>query len=161
MWSARWWVIVVLVLAACSSPPKSTESPPGFPDLNTFAAVDPEDYHVSGTSFVSPDQIDCVLDFGPHAATACNGVIPGVPTSVPGSGCISVRKADPADADAPYVFQRSGRECASSRAIPIGAGKKLSGKNGTCAVGGDGLVACIDADNKHGFVLQRSGSWVF
>jgi hypothetical protein len=161
MWSTRWLAVLAFGLAACSSAPGRAEPPPNFPDLNTFATVDPEDYHVSGTSFVSPDQIDCVLDFGPHAVTVCNGVIPGVPASVPGSGCVSVRKAEPVNADAPYVFQRSGRECASSRASPISAGKKLSGKNGTCAVGDGGLVACIDADNKHGFVLQPSGSWVF
>jgi hypothetical protein len=45
--------------------------------------------------------------------------------------------------------------------MPLAAGKKFVGKNGTCAVGDGGLVACIDADNKHGFVLQPSGSWVF
>jgi hypothetical protein len=93
--------------------------------------------------------------------TVCNGNIRGVPDSVPGTGCVSVRKPDPATGDAPYVFERSGHECTLSRRPLMDVGRKLSGKNGTCAVGDDGLVACIDADNKHGFVLQPSGSWTF
>ena len=35
------------------------------------------------------------------------------------------------------------------------------GKNGTCVIGDDQLVACIDADNRHDFVLKPSGSWAF
>ncbi|HEX7824084.1 MAG TPA: hypothetical protein VF477_04195 [Mycobacterium sp.] len=83
-----------------------------------------------------------------------------MPTSAQGD-CAWVHKADQATADAPYVLEHSDDACASSRAMPIASGKKLVAKNGTCAVGKDGLVACIDADNKHGFVLQPSGSWVF
>jgi hypothetical protein len=45
--------------------------------------------------------------------------------------------------------------------MPIQTRQKISGTNGTCAVGENELVACIDADNKHGFVLQPSGSWTF
>jgi hypothetical protein len=161
MRAAQCLTVLVLGLAACSSAPETAVPPANFPNLSAFTAVDPQDYHVSGTSFLSPNQIDCVLDFGPHAVTGCNGDMPGIPTSVPGSGCVSARKADPANADAPYVFQRSGRECATSLARPMQPGKKLVAKNGTCAVGDGGLVACIDADNKHGFVLQPSGSWAF
>jgi hypothetical protein len=161
-------VVVVLALAACSPPPTATTASPasakpptGFPDLSSFTAVDPEDYHVSGTSFISPDRIDCVLDFGPHEVTVCSGEIPGMPVSAQGSGCAWVHKADPAATDAPYVLEHSDDACATSLARPIQPGKKLVGKNGTCAVGDGGLVACIDSDNKHGFVLKPSGSWVF
>lgn len=45
--------------------------------------------------------------------------------------------------------------------MPISTGKKLVGDNSTCVVGKKNLVACIDADHKHGFVLQPSGSWTF
>ena len=158
--AARWLVTVVLGLAACSPAPKASAPPANFPDLSAFAAVDPQDYHVSGTSFVSPNQIDCVLDFGPHAVTVCSGPIPGMPASTQGD-CAWVHKADPATSDAPYVLEHSDDACASSRARPIESGKKLVGKNGTCAVCDGGLVACIDADNRHGFVLKPSGSWAF
>jgi hypothetical protein len=158
---ARCAAVLLLGLAACSSTPKTTNPPDGFPDLGAFTAADPEDFTVSGKSFVSPDQIDCVLDFGPDSVTVCNGMIRGLPASVPGTGCVLVRKPDPSRAGSPYAFEHSGRVCTSSRAMPMEAGKKLVGKNGTCAVGDDGLVACIDADNRHGFVLKPSGSWTF
>jgi hypothetical protein len=158
---SRWLIALVLGLAACSSVPTAAGPPPNFPDLNAFHAVDPADYQLTGTSFLSPNQIDCVLDFGPHHVTVCSGDIPAVPESVTASGCSVVRKADPATGDAPYVFERSGQACATSHAKPMTAGSKLSGKNGTCAVGDGDLVACIDADMKHGFVLQPSGSWAF
>lgn len=161
MRAAQWLTVLAIGLAACSPAPKTAAPPANFPDLNTFTAVDPEDYHVSGTSFLSPDRIDCVLDFGPHGVTVCSGAIPGMPASTQGSGCAWVHKADPATIDAPYVLEHSDDACATSLARPIQSGKKLVGKNGTCAVGDGGLVACIDADNKHGFVLQPSGSWTF
>jgi hypothetical protein len=160
MRAAQWLIVAMLILAACSSAPNTTAPPSNFPDLSAFTAVDPQDYHVSGTSFVSPNQIDCVLDFGPHAVTVCSGAIPGMPASTQGD-CAWVHKADPATADAPYVLEHSDDACGSSRATPMESGKKLIAKNGTCAVGDGGLVACIDADNKHGFVLQPSGSWAF
>ncbi|MDT5064896.1 MAG: hypothetical protein QOK02_1051 [Mycobacterium sp.] len=160
MRAAQWLTVTMLILAACSSAPKTPAPPSNFPDLSAFTAVDPQDYHVSGTSFVSPNQIDCVLDFGPHAVTVCSGAIPGMPASTRGD-CAWVHKADPSTTDAPYVLEHSDDGCASSRARPIESGKKLVAKNSTCAVGEGGLVACIDADNKHGFVLQPSGSWAF
>jgi hypothetical protein len=163
MWLLRCSIILVLGLAACSSssPPKTPQSPQNFPDLSTFAEENSGNFTQSGTGFTDPNEISCVLNFGPHEITVCNGSIRGVPNSVPGSGCVSVRKADPATTDAPYVFQRSGAERASSRRPHMATGRKLTTKNSTCAVGEDGLVACIDADNKHGFVLKPSGSWAF
>lgn len=160
MRAAQWLTVLMLGLAACSSAPKTAAPPSNFPELSAFTPVDPQDYHVSGTSFVSPNQIDCVLDFGPHAVTVCSGAIPGMPASAQG-GCAWAHKADPAAADAPYVLEGSGDACATSLAKPMQPGKKLVAKTGTCAVGDGGLVACIDADNKHGFVLQPSGSWAF
>jgi hypothetical protein len=154
---ARWLVVVVLGLAACSSAPKTAAPPANFPDLSAFTAVDPNDPKLTSTSFVSPDQISCVLDFGPQRSIVCSGNLEGLPDSVTGSGCPAVRKAN----DASYAFERSGPECVSDRAMPLAAGRKFVGKNGTCAVGDGGLVACIDSDNKHGFVLKPSGSWVF
>jgi hypothetical protein len=154
---AKWFIAMALGLTACSSASKAPAPPPNFPDLATFTAVDPNDPKLTSTSFVSPDQVSCVLDFGPQKSVVCSGDLRGLPDSVSGTGCTSVRRTG----DAPYAFERSGSECASDTAMPLAAGMKFVGKNGTCAVGKGGLVACIDADDKHGFVLQPSGSWAF
>ncbi|MCW2556805.1 MAG: hypothetical protein JWP55_769 [Mycobacterium sp.] len=158
---AQWLTALVLGLAACSAAPKTAVLPANFPDLSSFTEETSANFTQSGTGFTAPNEVSCVLDFGPHEITVCNGSIPGVPSSVPGSGCVLVHKADPATSNAPYVFQRSGAECASSRRPHITIDRKLTTKNSTCAIGDGGLIACIDADNQHGFVLQPSGSWAF
>jgi hypothetical protein len=157
MRQARWLAGLVFGLAACSSGPATATPPPNFPDLGTFTAVDPNDPRLTSTSFVTPDQISCVLDFGPQESIVCSGNVEGLPDSVTGSGCPAIRRTG----DAPYEFERSGPVCVPDRSMPLAAGKKFVGKNGTCAVGDGGLVACIDADYRHGFVLQPSGSWAF
>jgi hypothetical protein len=162
----RFVAALTLSLCACSSTatapaPDRPQPPQGFPDLTAFTAVDPAEYTVGGHSFVSPQQVDCVLDFGPDRVTVCSGDIPGFPASIAGDGCAAVRKPEQSASDAAYIFERSDRKCGSARSVPMPPGHKLVGENGTCAVGDNGLVACIDADNKHGFVLQPSGSWAF
>jgi hypothetical protein len=91
----------------------------------------------------------------------CSGDIQGIPASASGNGCPVVRKVDESSSNSPYSLHREEPDCASSRVMPIQTRQKISGTNGTCAVGENELVACIDADNKHGFVLQPSGSWTF
>jgi hypothetical protein len=156
-------MMVGAVICACTSPAAVKAAPPqGFPDLNAFTAVDPSKYSVGGRAFVSPKQISCVLDHGPQKSIVCSGNnIKGMPENVPGSGCPIVHKLDETTSDTPYRFELVEPDCGSSRFVPIFAGQKLSGDNGTCAVGENNLVACIDADMKHGFVLQPSGSWTF
>jgi hypothetical protein len=154
---------VALALTACSPASETASPPPNFPDLEAFAAVDPGDYDDLGdTNFLSPNQeVDCVLDWGPHESVICHG-FPGVSDSVAGTGCPTVRKADESGGDVPYAITRSNSGCVTARSVkPMNAGRKLVGKNATCVVGKDQLVACIDADNRHGFVLQPTGSWVF
>ncbi|KAA0096854.1 hypothetical protein CIW49_19610 [Mycolicibacterium sp. P1-18] len=154
---------MAFVLAACSPSPTSASPPPNFPNVDAFTAVDAGDYDDLGdTNFLSPnEQVDCALDWGPHESVICNG-IPGVPASVAGAGCPTVRKADESGGDAPYAITRTDGGCVTARSVkPMNAGRKLVGKNATCVVGEDELVACIDADKRHGFVLQPSGSWTF
>lgn len=161
----RRWVPAVLAatLCACSSPaaPEQTRPPDGFPDLANFAAVNTADHRIVGGSFVSPGQVWCVLAHGPNRSILCGGDIPGLPASVTGSGCPEVRKPENGPGDAAYVLSRPPGECVTARYVPMSPGHKLVRDTGTCAVGDNGLVACIDADNKHGFVLQSSGSWAF
>lgn len=153
--------VLVTVLAACSSPPELPAPPNGFPDLNKFSVVDRMDFNLGGTAFVSPEQVHCLLDHGPHKSVVCGGSIDGVPTSVTGDGCPRVYKPEDGPSNAPYMFARSDGACTAARWKPITTGKKLVGDNSTCVVGKNNLVACIDADHKHGFVLQPSGSWTF
>jgi len=156
-------VVLALALAACSPTPEIASPPSHFPDLGAFTAVDPGDYDDLGdTYFLSPnEQVDCGIDGGADESAVCHG-FPGVPDSVAGTGCPTVRKADESDGDGPYAITRSGSGCVTARSVrPMNAGRKLVGKNATCVVGKDQLVACIDADNRHGFVLRRSGSWAF
>jgi hypothetical protein len=155
-------LLVAIALCACSRSASVKAQPPeGFPDLGTFTVADPAQYTLGGRSFVSPKQVSCVLDHGPHKSIVCSGSLPGLPQNVPGVGCPIAHKPDAAAGDAPYMFERTGPDCASSRSVPLGVGQKLSGENGTCAVGENDLVACIDADMKHGFVLTPAGSWTF
>ncbi|OPX07254.1 hypothetical protein [Mycobacterium sp. AT1] len=159
----HWIAVGAFTLAACSPTPKIASPPSNFPDLSAFTAVDPGDYDDLGdTNFLSPDQqIDCVLDWGAHESVICHG-FPGVPNSIGGSGCPTVRKADESGGDVPYAIVRSASRCVTARSVkPMNAGSKLVGKNATCVAGRDQLVACIDADHRHGFVLQPSGSWAF
>jgi hypothetical protein len=154
---------LAVAISACTSPAPVKDQPPqGFPDLSAFTAVDPSKYDLGGRSFVSPKQVSCVLDHGPQKSIVCSGNnIKGMPENVKGSGCPIVHRLDETTSDTPYSFERVEPDCASSRFVSISAGQKLSGENGTCAVGENDLVACIDADMKHGFVLQPSGSWTF
>jgi len=155
---SRWIAILALVLAACSSPPTTTPLPSGFPNPDEFTAVSPDDPKSTLPSFRTAEQISCVVDFGDRSSIVCSGNLRGLPASVGGTGCASVRKAD---GDSTYVFERSGPPCASSRSMLLSPGQKVVGKNGTCVVGAGGLVACVDADHRHGFVLKPEGSWVF
>jgi hypothetical protein len=44
----------------------------------------------------------------------------------------------------------------------LNVGQKVSYQKATCAVGGDGLVACLDNSlGQHGFVLKPSGNVTF
>ncbi len=158
---SRYLAALLLSLTACSSPPELPAPPAGFPDLNAFTTVDPKDFNLGGTAFVSPEQIHCVLDNGPSKTVVCGGNIDGVPDSLGGDGCPRVSKPDDSPSDTPYSITRTKGACASARFKPITPGKKLIGDNSTCVVGKDDLVACIDAHHKHGFVLQPSGSWTF
>ena len=159
MRAAKWLTVLMLGLAACSSAPKVADPPANFPDLNSFTAVDPNGSET--TSFRTSEGVYCDLDFGPQKGIVCRGRIRAPLGSGFGKGCPYVQK--PGDSpDTPYVFFMSGPGgCANDRLMHLTAGQKMVGKNGTCAVGDGELIACIDADHEHGFVLQLSGGWSF
>jgi hypothetical protein len=154
-------LVALIGLAGCAAPPEKPSLPHGFPDPSSFTAVDPADFRIAGLSFTTPDQIRCQLDFGPQESMICDGDLAGFPTGTPGTGCPVVRKPDGAPSDSAYVLGRWDNPCGTSHSKPITVGKKLVGDNGTCMVGTDNLVACIDKDLKHGFVLKQSGAQAF
>jgi len=161
---ATMFAILTLTLSACAQSSQPGREPPnGFPNLNEFQAVDPADYPATMANFYSPGGVHCLLDWGQEQSVICGGNVPGVPDTVPGTGCPYVRKLDQSSShDEPYVIMRDQGQCVTARSVKtMQAGRKLTKANATCAVGKDDLVACIDADNKHGFVLKPSGSWTF
>jgi hypothetical protein len=153
--------VITAALTACGPSHQLAEPPPGFPSVGAFEAVDRSDYSKLGrVAFLSPKQtVDCTLDWGPQRSVICSG-FQGVPTSVPGTGCSEVRRGE--GVDAPYVIARIGGPCVTAKSVlPMNAGRKLVAENSTCVVGKEELIACIDADHEHGFVLAPSGSWAF
>ena len=180
-----------LTLAAASTvaapPPQAgAQPPPGFPNLDSFSSVPADGYATTSRqggapriSFSATPTLVC--DFYGGAAPApqpsqdikCSGDMPGMDdVPFPGGG-----RPKPGDCVVGAVnFKGPGYELSrmsyggcdgSPPALPsggksLGGGQKLSYLNVTCAVGADGLVACLDTTSgDHGFVLQRFGSWAF
>jgi len=180
-----------LTLAAASTvaapPPQAgAQPPPGFPNLDSFSSVPADGYATTSRqggapriSFSATPTLVC--DFYGGAAPApqpsqdikCSGDMPGMDdVPFPGGG-----RPKPGDCGVGAVnFKGPGYELSrmsyggcdgSPPALPsggksLGGGQKLSYLNVTCAVGADGLVACLDTTSgDHGFVLQRFGSWAF
>ncbi len=180
-----------LTLAAASAiaapaPQAGAEPPPGFPSLDSFTAVPADGYAAtsrqgsgSRISFSASPTLVCDFYGGtapppqPSQDIKCNGDMPGMDdVPFPGGG-----HPKPGDCVVGAVnFKGPGYELSrmsyggcegSPPPLPsggksLGAGQKVSYLNVTCAVGADGLVACLDTTSgDHGFVLQRSGSWAF
>jgi hypothetical protein len=92
---SKYLMILIIAISACASPtPGKAQPPPGFPDLSKFTAVDPSHFNLGGTAFVTPEQVSCVLDYGPQKSIVCSGDIQGIPASASGTGCPVVRKVD-------------------------------------------------------------------
>ena len=119
-------------LPACASAQPLTD----FPNLDAFSAVDADAYDVaehtgSTTEFKTADKFACELNGYIGMEYSIPFAVPGFPSN--GEGCTSVGYTK----------------------IPMSDGVT----DFTCAAA-ENLVACIDND-KHGFVLQPSKSWVF
>ncbi|MUL81542.1 MULTISPECIES: hypothetical protein [unclassified Mycolicibacterium] len=154
------WAAIVL---AGATAPIADASPPGFPDLDAFSAVDPAPYvehglKASRVGFTTPTMTcswDYLQDHNAHVVAGCRGTIVGMPAearqSEIGSSCDGVGS----------TFTRGSGPCPPPDEYPrLAPGHKLTAVNTTCAVTDDG-VACIDPIVNHGFVVQPSGSWVF
>jgi hypothetical protein len=174
-----------VILAIASAVPRAAAQPPGFPSLDTFAAVPADGYATPASAGASPrirfsvsPTLACDFYGGPAPApqpsqdVKCSGDMPGMDdVALPGGAhtragdCVvgAVSFQGPG-----YQLSRmSDGGCQANPAVgsagkTLNAGQKLTYLNVTCAVGADNLVACLDATSgDHGFVLQRAGSWAF
>jgi hypothetical protein len=94
----------------------------------------------------------------------CHGPLPGLPADDYGSCPLVLQTFEEASRSESFRFKRSDGPCSPPTDTLLEVGQKLTltgNDTTTCVVGADDLVACIDGNNRHGFVLQRSGSWVF
>lgn len=165
-----------LTLMGCG--PHAGALPPGFPDLNGFASVRVDNYIATGPKgpgrfleFSTPYNIQCgfTATANPQPAGSsqgihCEGQIPGVSSGpTPTESCATGTVADWGAAGFRIDKQLSGCPIGSyNTGTPLGAGQKVTYQNVTCAVGGDGLVACLDTSlGQHGFALKPSGNVTF
>jgi hypothetical protein len=157
-------VATAVIGVVLSTPSTAGAQPPGFPNISSFEAVtDTARYEYTwrggfSLSFVTPDgSISCRLD----VVAECAGDIPAMPQPAGGAATSNCPYVSRADSGAPYSIRESGGSCPPFSGQALGAGKKLTTIFVTCAVSGDPLVACIDDNNEHGFVLRPSDSWAF
>ncbi|GAB1815559.1 hypothetical protein [Mycobacterium sp. MUNTM1] len=165
-----------LTLLACG--PHADALPPGFPNVDSFVAAPADNYIGTGpkgpgrfVAFSTPYNIQCgfTATVNPQPAGSsqgihCEGQIPGVasgptPTQSYAAGTVG----DWGAAGFRIDKELSGCPIGSyNHGTLLGAGQKVSYQNVTCAVGGDGLVACLDTSlGQHGFALKPSGNVTF
>ena len=162
------WPCVTATLAVfgvLTSRPAAAD-PPGFPDLSQFVETDaghfvrPSSHAERWTNgylfFRTTAGISCAIG----GSSWCTGDFPG--RSDRAGMCDDVQN-DGGDAKHPFVFGQKDGACVPSSDPILGAGHKVTNAafGITCVAGQDGLTACTDTQNGHGFVLQPSGSWVF
>ncbi|MUL81069.1 MULTISPECIES: hypothetical protein [unclassified Mycolicibacterium] len=179
-------VAMIVGAAVAVGLPSAHAYPPGFPDLDTFDAVDPGpfthsyDYGRGGkgtlVSFGTPDGVHCnwqqSSNVAKHPEIDCIGNVPGVPAYVadrdePGCTEVRYRGSWVGGADTYgflHVYPSSGSCPSADVAQPstvLMPGQKLISSNITCAVAGGNVTACIDPVVNRGFMLAPAGSWTF
>jgi hypothetical protein len=166
-------VAVALGLVGCG--PRAAALPAGFPDFGSFAAVPVDHYIGTGpvgpkrfVSFSTPYNIECnfiatidPVPAGSSQGTICEGQIPGVASGPP--SCAQGKVGDAGAAGFRFESEPSGCTIGSfNHGTLLNVGQKVSYQNVTCAVGGGGLVACLDTSlGQHGFVVKPSGNAAF
>lgn len=163
-------------VVACA--PHAAALPPAFPNLDSFTSAPVDNYIVTGpkgpkrfVSFSTPYNVDCnftatvdPVPAGTSQGINCEGDIPGeasgpTPTESCAVGSVGQTQAGP------FRLDRELTNCPNgpyNRGVLLGAGQKVSYQSATCAVGGDGLIACLDTSlGQHGFVLMPPRSFAF
>jgi hypothetical protein len=164
-----------MTLMGCG--PNAAALPPGFPNLDGFAAVPVDNYIATGpkgpgrfVAFSTPYNIECgftaTTDPLPAGSQGvhCDGEIPGVASGATATESCATGTVSSYGASG-FRTERQLTGCpigSFSSGAPLGAGQKVSYQNVTCAVGTDVLVACIDTSvGQHGFALKPSGNVTF
>ena len=158
------------------SAPVANAQPAGFPDVDTFRAVDPADYQVfgahpslSGWIFRTPGGLVCRDSLIPDLGVACDGSVVGAP---PGMNVVTVSLTS--------AGRIAAIEPSPDDQLPalLPTGTKIDAGNGVvCAVPADDALACRAQKpdswpkdtpdppdrhyGEHGFVVQPSGSWTY
>jgi hypothetical protein len=102
---------------------------------------------------------------GDSQGIICEGEIPGVASGPTPTESCAIGKVGDTGTSAGFRIERELTNCpigAFNSGALLNVGQKVSYQNATCAVGGDGLVACLDTSlGQHGFVLKPSGNVTF
>jgi hypothetical protein len=170
--------IAATALTLTVSAPTAAAPPPGFPDLDTFASISVDAYIVTGpkgpkrfVAFSTPYNIECSFiatnDPVPAGATQginCDGEIPGVASGpTPTESCATGKVGDWGASG--FRIERELINCpigTFSSGVLLTAGHKVTYQNVTCAVGDNGLIACLDTSlGHHGFALRPAGNVTF
>lgn len=110
--------VFAIILGEMLAPTTAAADPSGFPDLNTFAPVDPRPYLGGGLGqpsinfhFATPDGVLCrwqgqyPSDPNAFVDVRCSGNIPGIPDDG-GPGCAQLSSIG---LHTPYVFHQGRR----------------------------------------------------
>lgn len=170
--------IAATALTLAVTAPTAAALPPRFPDLDTFASVSVDTYIVTGpegpkrfVAFSTPYNIECSFsasnDPVPAGTTQginCNGEIPGAASGpTPTESCATGKVGEWGATG--FRIERELDNCPIgifSSGAPLTAGHKVTYQNVTCAVGDNGLIACLDTSlGHHGFALQPAGNLTF
>lgn len=168
------FALAALMMTACThTTPGTAHADPSshvVPGLDDFAEVDPTPYYEAMRGgpvyrFVTPTGYSCGINL---AGPWCIGNFqPDTPRHTE-SACFQIDTEsvtgrapdDPAYAVVPYDGQCPSA-IPSTRAPLLDVGRKILLDTATCAVGEQGLVACIDTRHNHGFVIEPTGAWTF
>jgi hypothetical protein len=170
--------IVAAALGMVGCGPHAAALPAGFPNLDSFSPVPVDNYITTGpkgpkrfVSFSTPYNIECnfiatndPVPAGDSQGILCDGEIPGVASGpTPTESCAIGKVGDTGTSG--FRVERELTNCpigSFNSGTLLNVGQKVSYQNATCAVGGDGLVACLDTSlGQHGFVLKPSGNVTF
>ncbi|MGW4099954.1 hypothetical protein [Mycobacterium sp. NPDC004974] len=171
-------VLVAASIAGCtrqiSGTAQAEPQPHVFPNLDEFVSANPENFYVplrGGPSyqFTTSTGVSCEINFG---GPWCSGNFSPDPYESTDNVCSHAGRSnrEHPDREHTYSINRLDDKC-QSEAGPKGrlleVGQKLVADWGpqvgvfTCAVGENGLVACIDTRHNHGFVIEPTGAWTF
>jgi|EndMetStandDraft_8_1072994.scaffolds.fasta_scaffold580036_2 hypothetical protein len=155
--------------------PTDISTPPGmvaFPDFNEFTAADTKSYsdtnwhHDEYVAFRTDSGVSCfAYVYGARALgnISCDSRrMPGFPVNANGQehqGTPRTESVLREPSNGPFQFWVTTSTVDDSVKV-LPAGQRLVVNDTGCAVGDEGLLACIDGD-RHGFVVSPKGSWGF